>query len=204
MEPRRIRAPLDRDVALSLRAGDRALLSGEIYAARDAAHLRLREIAREGERMPFELEGAVIYYVGPTPAPPGRAIGSAGPTTSGRMDACAPALIELGLAGMIGKGGRSARVVEAMRAHGAVYFGAIGGAGALLMRCVEASEIVAYGDLGAEAIRRLRVRDMPLTVLIDSRGNDLYVEGRKAYLRHAEAEALKNSGKPEGIFDAKK
>jgi len=159
------------------------LLSGEIYTARDAAHLRLTELAATGGEMPFPIDGAIIYYVGPTPAKPGHVIGSAGPTTSYRMDSTTPTLIALGLTGMIGKGARCPDVVAAMKEHGAVYFSAIGGAGALLARCVEASEVVAYEDLGAEAIRRLVVREMPLTVAVDSEGNDLYIQGREEYLK---------------------
>jgi len=182
MEVKRIVAPFEPGLARSLRCGDSVLLSGVVYAARDAAHRRLAQIAAEGGKMPFDLDGAVIYYVGPTPAKPGNPIGSAGPTTGYRMDAYAPALIRLGLAGMIGKGARSAEVARAMRECGAAYFAAIGGAGALLMRCVQASEIVAYEDLGAEAIRRLTIKDMPLRVALDSEGNDLYERGRADYL----------------------
>jgi len=171
------------DMVKSLRSGDRVLLSGVVYTARDAAHLRLAELAERGEELPFPIKGAVIYYVGPTPAGPGKVIGSAGPTTSYRMDGFTPALIEAGLMGMIGKGVRRDFVVDAMKEHGAVYFGAIGGVGALLARCVESCEIVAYEDLGAEAIRKLVVRDMPLTVIIDSDGNNLYESGRDEYLR---------------------
>ena len=181
-EAKRISAPLTGEQARLLKAGDGILLSGEIYTARDAAHRRLVELAGRGEKLPFDPAGAVIYYVGPTPARPGTVIGSAGPTSSYRMDVYTPALIALGLLGMIGKGVRGPEVVRAMKEHGAVYFGAIGGAGALLMGCIEESEIVAYEDLGPEAIRRLRVRDMPLTVIVDSFGNDLYVRGRQAYL----------------------
>jgi len=177
-----ISAPLDRDVVRSLCCGDSVLLSGVIYTARDAAHLRLSKLIEAGEELPFPITDAVIYYVGPTPEKPGRVIGSAGPTTSYRMDAYTPALIEKGLAGMIGKGRRSPGVITAMRQYGAVYFGAIGGAGALLARCVSACEVIAYDDLGAEAIRRLVVRDMPLTVVIDCEGNDLYLRGREQYL----------------------
>jgi len=162
------------------------LLSGTVYTARDAAHMRLLELIKQGSALPFPIENAILYYVGPTPSAPGKAIGSAGPTTSYRMDASTPPLIAAGLTGMIGKGARSPEVIAAMREHGAVYFGAIGGAGALLARCVESSEIVAYEDLGAEAIRKLTVRDMPLTVVIDCEGNDLYIQGRKEYLHSGE------------------
>lgn len=180
---KKITAPLSREATGALKSGDRILLSGVIYTARDAAHKRLAELMEKGEKLPFPIEGAVIYYVGPTPEKPGHIIGSAGPTTSYRMDEYAPKLIKSGMTGMIGKGARSSEVIEAMREHGAVYFGAIGGAGALLSRCIESSEIVAYDDLGAEAIRRLTVCDMPLTVVIDSKGNNLYEQGREGYLR---------------------
>ena len=183
MNLKTVTAPLSREGARGLRCGEGVLLSGVVYTARDAAHIRLLELAERGEAMPFPIEGAVVYYVGPTPAKPGREIGSAGPTTSYRMDASTPALIALGLTGMIGKGARSGGVVEAMREFGAVYFGAIGGAGALLARCVQSAGVIAYEDLGAEAIRRLVIRDMPLTVVVDSIGNDLYKQGRADYLR---------------------
>ena len=177
-----ITAPISREVARSLKSGDSVLLSGVIYTARDAAHKRLCDLLAEGKELPVDLRNAVIYFVGPTPAKPGQAIGSAGPTTSYRMDAYSPALIEQGLTGMIGKGKRGPAVVQAMKEHGAVYFGAIGGAGALLSNCVTKAEIVAYEDLGPEAIRRLEVRDLPVTVIIDSEGTNLYETGRAAYL----------------------
>ncbi len=179
----KVTAPLTGEAARMLRAGDRCLLSGVIYTARDAAHKRLFELLNAGKELPIDLQDSVIYYVGPTPAKPGRAIGSAGPTTSYRMDAYSPALIARGHSGMIGKGRRSDEVVAAMKAHGAVYFGAIGGAGALLARCVKKCEVVAYPDLGAEAIHRLEVEDFPAVVVIDSLGNDLYKSGREEYLR---------------------
>jgi fumarate hydratase subunit beta len=188
---KKITAPLSREDAKLLRCGEAVLLSGEIYTARDAAHKRLAEVAEQGGKLPFPIENAIIYYVGPTPEKPGSAIGSAGPTTSYRMDAFAPALIALGLTGMIGKGSRSPEVIAAMRDFGAVYFGAIGGAGALLALCVESSEVVAYEDLGAEAIRRLIVRDMPLTVVIDCAGGDFYVRGRAEYLQSVEIDVCK-------------
>lgn len=180
--PKYITAPLDRETARSLRSGDSVLLSGTIYTARDAAHKRLCELAAKGEPMPFPIEGSVIYYAGPTPARPGQPIGSAGPTTSYRMDAYAPTLLRLGELGMIGKGKRGQEVIDAMRETGAVYFGAIGGAGALLARCVKSAGLVCYEDLGAEAIRRLEVENLPLTVVIDSLGNNLYETGRATYL----------------------
>ena len=178
-------APLTREAISGLRAGDSVLLSDTVYTARDAAHKRLCQLVAEGKELPFPIRGAVIYYVGPTPARPGQAIGSAGPTTSYRMDAYAPTLLRLGELGMIGKGKRSPEVVEAMVETGAVYFGAIGGCGALLSACVKSAELVCYEDLGAEAVRRLEVEDLPLTVVIDSRGNNLYQLGRAAWLaRH--------------------
>ena len=178
----KIIAPLTREEARKLRAGDSCLLSGVIYTARDAAHKRLCELVAQGRELPIDLKDSVIYFVGPTPAAPGQIIGSAGPTTSYRMDAYSPTLIALGQTGMIGKGKRGPEVVEAMKQHGAVYFGAIGGCGALLSRCIQKSELVAYEDLGAEAIRRLEVVDFPVTVVIDSYGNNLYETGPAAYL----------------------
>ena len=178
---KRIKAPLSREEARALRAGDSCLLSGVIYTARDAAHKRLCALLEERKALPFEIRDAVIYFVGPTPAAPGQVVGSAGPTTSYRMDAYSPSLIAMGQTGMIGKGKRGPEVVEAMKAHGAVYFGAIGGCGALLSKCVMKSEIIAYEDLGAEAIRRLEVVDFPATVIIDSLGNNLYETGPEAY-----------------------
>lgn len=179
---KRISAPLSREAARALRAGESCLISGTIYTARDAAHKRLCELAARSEPLPLDLKDAVIYFVGPTPAKPGQAIGSAGPTTSYRMDAYSPTLIALGQTGMIGKGKRNEAVIAAMKAHGAVYFGAIGGCGALLSRCIRSSEVIAYDDLGAEAIRRLTVEDFPAVVIIDSEGNNLYETGRQAYL----------------------
>ena len=177
-----IQAPMTREQAKQLKAGDSCLLSGVIYTARDAAHKRLCELVAQGKPLPIDLTDSVIYYVGPTPEKEGQVIGSAGPTTSYRMDAYSPTLIALGETGMIGKGKRGAEVVEAMKQHGAVYFGAIGGCGALLSQCIKKSEIVAYEDLGAEAIRRLEVENFPVTVVIDSEGNNLYETGRAAYL----------------------
>ncbi len=183
---KRVTAPLAKEAAAELRAGDSVLLSGVVYTARDAAHKRLCELAAEGKPLPFPVEGSVIYYVGPTPARPGQPIGSAGPTTSYRMDAYTPTLLRLGELGMIGKGRRNGEVIAAMKETGAVYFGAIGGAGALLSRCVKSAELVCYEDLGAEAVRRLEVEDMPLTVVIDSQGNNLYETGRADYLASLE------------------
>ncbi len=180
-EIRKIRTPLTTDDVMSLRIGDRVLLSGVIYSARDAAHKRLVELLKAGKPLPIELEGQVIYYMGPSPAPPGRPIGAAGPTTSYRMDPYAPILIEHGLKGMIGKGARKREVKEAIVRHKAVYFAAIGGAGALMSRSILAAEVVAYPELGPEAIRRLEVMDMPLVVANDAFGGDLYKEGVKQY-----------------------
>ena len=180
--PVSIKTPLSREQARQLKAGDSCLISGVIYTARDAAHKRLCELAEQGKPLPVDMKDAVIYYVGPTPARPGEAIGSAGPTTSYRMDAYSPLLISLGETGMIGKGKRGPEVMAAMKEHGAVYFGAIGGCGALLSQCVKKAEIVAYEDLGAEAVRRLEVEDFPVIVVIDSQGNNLYETGRQAYL----------------------
>ena len=182
MAIKKIVAPLSHEEAKKLRAGGSCLFSGVIYTARDAAHKRLCELVAKGEKLPIDVNESVIYFVGPTPAKPGQAIGSAGPTTSYRMDAYSPTLISLGQTGMIGKGKRGPEVVEAMKKHGAVYFGAIGGLGALLSKCIKKAEIVAYEDLGAEAIRRLEVEDFPVVVVIDSEGNNLYESGRKEYL----------------------
>lgn len=184
--PVRLTAPLTKEACAGLRAGDAVLLSGTIYTARDAAHKRLCELAARGEPLPFPMENAVIYYAGPTPARPGEVIGSAGPTTSYRMDAYAPTLLRMGLLGMIGKGARSSEVAEAMRAAGGVYFAALGGAGALMASCVQQAVLVCWEDLGSEAVRRLTVRDMPLTVVLDTVGGDLYASGPAAYRRAQE------------------
>ncbi len=178
-----VTTPLTKEQAKSLKAGDSCLLTGVIYTARDAAHKRLCELVAQGKELPLEIKDAVIYFVGPTPARPGEAIGSAGPTTSYRMDAYSPTLIAMGQTGMIGKGKRGPEVVAAMKEHGAVYFGAIGGCGALLSQCIKKAEVIAYEDLGAEAIRRLEVVDFPVTVIIDSEGNNLYETGRQEYLQ---------------------
>ena len=177
-----ITLPLTKEAAKQLRAGDSCLLTGVLYTARDAAHKRLCAAVERGEALPFDIRDAVIYFVGPSPAAPGQVIGSAGPTTSCRMDAYSPALIALGQTGMIGKGSRDQAVVDAMKIHGAVYFGAIGGCGALLAKCIKKCEVVAYEDLGPEAVHRLEVENFPVTVVIDSHGNDLYVTGRQAWL----------------------
>jgi fumarate hydratase subunit beta len=179
----RITTPLSDDVISRLRSGDRALIDGTLFTARDAAHKRLVELIDRGEQLPFDLKGQIVYYVGPTPARPGRPIGSAGPTTSFRMDAYAPRLIEKGLKGMIGKGARSKEVIEAMQRFKCVYFTTVGGAGALIAQRITRSEIVAYEDLGAEAVRKLTVEHFPVFVVNDIHGNDLYREGVQKYAR---------------------
>ncbi len=178
---RKITSPLSEDDVKSLRSGDQVLLSGTIYAARDAAHKRLVEALDKGQKLPFDVKGQTIYYMGPSPARPGNVIGSAGPTTSGRMDVYTPRLLAADLRGMIGKGSRSAEVKEAIKKHGGVYFAAIGGAGALIARSIKKAEVVAYEELGAEAIRRLEVEDLPLIVINDVHGGDLYQEGKAKY-----------------------
>lgn len=171
---RHITAPIDKETVKELRAGDYVYLTGTIYTARDAAHKRMYEALEQGESLPLDVQNNVIYYMGPSPAREGRPIGSAGPTTASRMDKYAPALLDLGLIGMIGKGKRSEAVKEAIVRNGAVYFAAVGGAGALLAGSIKASEVIAYDDLGTEAIRRLEVENFPVIVVIDSEGNDLY------------------------------
>ncbi len=177
----RLTTPLDDEDVLRLRIGDRVLISGVLYSARDAAHKRLVALLHEGKHLPFELKGQVIYYMGPSPAPPGRPIGAAGPTTSYRMDPYAPELIAHGLKGMIGKGVRSELVREALTRHRAVYFAAIGGAGALISKSIISAEVIAYPELGPEAVRRLEVRDLPVVVANDVHGGDLYEEGVRRY-----------------------
>ncbi len=172
---RKIETPLTKEIITSLRAGDMVLLSGEVYTARDAAHRRMYDALKKGLVLPIDLSTVTLFYAAPSPAPPGRVIGSIGPTTSYRMDTFTPAFIEHGLKGMIGKGGRSPEVVKAIRRYKAVYFGAIGGIAALTARCVKKVEPVAYEDLGPEAIQKLTVADLPLIVINDSRGNDLYL-----------------------------
>lgn len=178
--------PADKAELSKLRAGDKLTVSGTIYTARDAAHKRLTELIASGEELPLDIRGAAIYYAGPTPEKPGQVIGSCGPTTSGRMDAYAPGLLDRGLAVMIGKGDRNAAVIDAIVRNGAVYLAAMGGAGALMGSCVKSASIVCYEDLGCEAIRELKVENMPLTVVIDSQGNDLYKSGPEAYLKSLE------------------
>ncbi len=179
---KKVTLPLTEEIAKTLKAGDRVLLTGYIYTSRDAGHKRMCESLAKGEELPIDPMNATIYYVGPTPAKPGTVIGSAGPTTSGRMDAYAPTMMSVGARGMIGKGARLPEVVEAMKKYTGVYFGAVGGAGALLAKCIKSAELIAYEDLGAEALRKLYVEDMPLMVIIDSEGNNLYELGREEYL----------------------
>lgn len=180
---KRITTPLTEEMVKDLKAGDTVLISGTIYTARDAAHKRLIELLDKGEELPMEVDEQVIYYVGPTPAKPGMASGSAGPTTSYRMDSYAPRLLDKGLRGMIGKGLRSDKVIDSIVKNKAVYFGAIGGAAALIGKSIVNSEIIAYEDLGSEAIRKLEVIDFPAVVVIDSNGNNLYEIGQKQYLK---------------------
>ena len=182
----RLQTRLTAEKTRALKAGDMVLISGEIYTARDAAHKRMLEALHEGKELPVDVKDAIIYYVGPTPARPGNSIGSAGPTTSGRMDAYTPALLDLGLKGMIGKGFRSPEVLESIKKNGAVYFAAIGGAAAVMAKCIKKAEVIAYDDLGAEAIRRLQVEDLPVIVAIDSDGGNYYEAGQKSYLDQVE------------------
>ncbi|MDZ7860865.1 MAG: Fe-S-containing hydro-lyase [Candidatus Krumholzibacteriota bacterium] len=176
-----LEVPLENEDVKKLKAGDKVSLSGIIYTARDSAHERLVKLIEAGDELPIPLEGQIIYYVGPAPTPPGRAIGSAGPTTSYRMDPYTPVLIENGLKGMIGKGGRTKPVVDAMKKGTAVYFAATGGAAALIAQSILSSEVVAYEDLGAEAIRKLEVKDFPVIVAQDCHGGNVYVEGQAKY-----------------------
>lgn len=178
----KITTPLTEEKTKKLKAGDSVLLSGVIYTGRDAAHKRLIELLDKGQELPLHIKDEIIYYVGPSPAKPGHVIGSAGPTTSYRMDSYAPKLLDLGLKGMIGKGARNQEVIDAIVRNKAIYFGAIGGAAALIAKSIVKSEVIAYDDLGSEAIRRLEVKDMPIVVIIDSEGNNLYEVGQKDYL----------------------
>ena len=181
-----INVPLSRENASNLVAGDYVYLTGTIYTARDAAHLRLYEAIKNLHELPIDVHNEIIYYLGPTPAREDQVIGSAGPTTSSRMDKYTPDLLDLGLIGMIGKGKRNSAVIESMKKNGAVYFAAVGGAGALLSKCIISSEIIAYEDLGTEAIRRLVVKDFPVFVVIDSHGNNLYDTAVNDFLRKQE------------------
>lgn len=174
---KKINLPLNDDMVKNLKAGDMVYLTGIIYSARDAAHKRMIQALQAGEKLPFNIENAVVYYLGPTPARPGQVIGSAGPTTSSRMDKYTPQLLDLGLKGMIGKGKRSPQVIEAMKKNTAVYFAAVGGAGALLSKSIKSSKVIAYDDLGTEAVREMYVEDFPAIVVIDSEGKNLYENG---------------------------
>lgn len=180
---RTITAPIDRETLKSLHAGDYVYISGTIYTARDAAHKRMIETLDEGRELPLDLKDNVIYYMGPSPAREGRPIGSAGPTTASRMDKYTPRLLDLGMGAMIGQGKRSQAVIDAIVRNGAVYFAAVGGAGAILSKCIKESEVIAYDDLGTEAIRKLTVENMPMIVVIDSEGNNLYETAVKEYQR---------------------
>jgi fumarate hydratase subunit beta len=179
----KVTTPLTVEQTTKLKSGDNVLITGYIYTARDAAHARLVKLLEEGKELPFNVDGQIIYYVGPTPAKPGQVIGSAGPTTSYRMDAYAPALMDVGLKGMIGKGKRDAGVKDAILRNKAIYFAATGGAAALIAKTIKSSEIVAYEDLGAEAIRKLYVEDFPAVVINDTEGGDLYIEGQAKWNR---------------------
>lgn len=181
---RHITAPFNRETAAALKAGDYVYISGTVYTARDAAHKRMQEALETGETLPLELSGNVIYYMGPSPAREGRPIGSAGPTTASRMDKYAPKLLDLGLTGMIGKGKRSQAVRDAIVRNQSVYFAAVGGAGALLSKAITKSEVIAYDDLGTEAIRKLEVVNFPVIVVIDAQGNNLYETAIKQYQKN--------------------
>ena len=176
-----IKAPLEKEIVKTLRAGDYVYITGTIYIARDAAHKRMDETLREGKELPVPLKDGIVYYMGPSPAREGRVIGSAGPTTASRMDKYTPKLLDLGLSGMIGKGKRSKEVIDAIIRNQSVYFAAVGGAGALLSKCIQESEVVAYDDLGTEAIRRLTVKNFPVIVVIDCEGNNLYETAIEQY-----------------------
>ncbi|WP_264739024.1 Fe-S-containing hydro-lyase [Cytobacillus firmus] len=185
MYANKVCSPIDEQVLISLKAGDRVLISGTIYTARDAAHKRMSEALQKGEDLPFNIKGQTIYYVGPTPAKPGQIIGSAGPTTSGRMDKYTPSLLDRGLKGMIGKGYRSQEVIDSMKKNKAVYFAAIGGSGALIARSIKSMEVIAYEDLGPEAIYKLTVENFPAVVIIDSKGTDWYQVGKEQFNQQA-------------------
>lgn len=176
-----INVPMTKEVALSLKAGDYVYLSGTIYTARDAAHKRMDEALDRGETLPFDIKNNIIYYMGPSPARDGRPIGSAGPTTASRMDKYTPRLLDMGMGAMIGKGKRSQAVLDAIVRNKSVYFAAVGGAGAVISKCIQSSELVAYEDLGTEAVRCLEIKDLPVIVVVDSQGNNLYETAVKAY-----------------------
>lgn len=181
MEKRIIEAPVSDETIRSLKAGDMVYISGTIYTARDAAHKRLYEMLQNNEPMPFDFTGQIVYYAGPCPAKPGKPIGSVGPTTAGRMDAYSPLLIRHGLKAMIGKGSRNEEVVNAIKEYTGIFFAAIGGAAALMAQCVDSAEVIAFDDLGTEAIRKLRVTRLPVIVVVDCRGNNIYEVGRQQY-----------------------
>ncbi len=181
MKEIKIETPLTNEVIKQLKIGDNVLLNGYIFTARDLAHERLIKLIRDNKPLPFDIKGNVIFYVGPSPAKPGYVIGSAGPTTSYRMDPYTPVLLKKGLKGMIGKGNRSQKVIDSIKQNICVYFGAVGGAAALLSKCIIESKIIAFEELGAEAIRKLKIKDMPLTVINDCLGNNLYIEGKNKY-----------------------
>ncbi len=185
---KRIATPISKDIACSLHAGDYVYISGTIYTARDAAHKRMQETLQEGKPLPFDIDREMIYYMGPSPAREGRPIGSAGPTTAGRMDKYAPQLLDLGLGAMIGKGKRTQEVKDAVVRNSAVYFAAVGGAGALLSKCITSSEVIAYDDLGTEAIRKLTVENFPVIVVIDCEGNNLYETATLEYRKEKDVE----------------
>lgn len=176
-----IKSPIDPQVLEELKVGDQVFITGVLYVARDAAHKRMVEAVDRGEKLPFDVEGQTVYYMGPSPAKPGGVIGAAGPTTSGRMDVYAPRLMEIGLKGMIGKGARTQPVLDAIKKYKAVYFAGLGGAGALISKCIKKAEVIAYDDLGAEALRRIEVVDFPATVINDMHGGNLYEEGKAKY-----------------------
>ena len=178
---RHITAPITKETAKTLHAGDYVYITGTIYTARDAAHKRMQESMHKGESLPIELNGSVLYYLGPSPAREGQVIGSAGPTTSSRMDKYTPEMLDKGLKGMVGKGKRSPEVIEAMKRNGAVYFAAVGGAGALLSKCIKKAEVIAYDDLGTEAIRKLEIENLPVIVVIDKDGNNLYETAKEKW-----------------------
>ena len=181
MQVKKMTTPLTEDVIVDLKAGDRVEIIGVLYTSRDAAHKRLVQMIKDGDKLPFDLRGQIIYFVGPTPARPGMPIGSSGPTTSGRMDPYSPYLIEHGLKGMIGKGGRGKEVIEAMLKYKCVYFAAIGGVAALLSKKIKKAEVIAFEDLGTEAVRRIEVEDFPVIVINDVHGGDLYKKGMSEY-----------------------
>jgi fumarate hydratase subunit beta len=181
--PKHITLPLTDEMIKTLKSGDNLLLSGTLYVARDAAHKRMVDQLDRGEPLPFDIKGQTLYYMGPTPAPPGRVIGAAGPTTSKRMDPFTPRLLAAGLKGMIGKGVRSQEVKDAMKKYGAVYLAAIGGAGALISKSIVKAEVIAYQDLGPEAVLKIEVKDFPATVIVDNSGTDLYLTGKREYTR---------------------